>query len=130
MNGTKGTSGHLETGVNGSNGMHNGSKLLWRHPAPMTTPMFKFLEQVNLKYGLQIDSYEELHKWSVEHVGKFWGRAWTFVGIKAKTQASRAVVSYSFKRSCMSADSTIGSRREGAYVSSSGLLRRCNSQLR
>lgn len=91
------TNGHVENGANGTNGIANGingaprsAKMLWRHPAPMSTPMFRFLEHVNQKYGLQLTSYEELHKWSTDHIAKFWGRVWSFVGIRAENQASRA----------------------------------------
>ncbi|KAL1606232.1 hypothetical protein SLS60_003634 [Paraconiothyrium brasiliense] len=78
-------------GTNLSNGHHKAAKLLWRHPSPQSTPMFRFLHSVNQKYGLQLSSYEELHKWSVDHIDKFWGCVWQFVGVRAKTGASRVV---------------------------------------
>ena len=84
--------GDQANGTNGtdlSKGHHKGAKLLWRHPSPKSTPMFQFLDSVNQKYGLQLSNYEELHKWSIDHIDKFWGRVWHFVGVKAKTEASR-----------------------------------------
>ena len=82
--------------ANGTNGadLSNGSssktaKLLWRHPSPRSTPMFRFMDSVNQKYGLQLSNYHELHKWSVDHFDKFWGRVWHFVGVRAATEASR-----------------------------------------
>lgn len=86
MNGIDGDAGHGAIGVNGTS---TASKMLWKHPAPMSTPMFKFMENVNQKYGLQLSSYEELHRWSVDNIGKFWGRVWGFVGVRAEEQASR-----------------------------------------
>lgn len=65
--------------------------MLWKHPSPMSTPMFQFLNHVNQKFGLQLSNYEELHKWSTDHVAKFWGRVWSFVGIKAENQPLRVL---------------------------------------
>ena len=84
--------GDQANGTNGadlSNGPSKGAKLLWRHPTPRSTPMFRFMDSVNQKYGLQLSNYEELHKWSTDNVGKFWGRVWQFVGVRAGKEASR-----------------------------------------
>ncbi|AEO57917.1 hypothetical protein MYCTH_2092688 [Thermothelomyces thermophilus ATCC 42464] len=56
---------------------------LWRHEAPAETPMWRFLEHVNSKYGLSLKDYPDLYKWSVDNVADFWGDVWHFVGIKA-----------------------------------------------
>lgn len=56
---------------------------LWRHPNPTTTEMWKFLEHVNLKYGLQIADYPGLHRWSIDNVGSFWEEVWHFTGIRS-----------------------------------------------
>lgn len=56
---------------------------LWRHPNPTATEMWKFLEHVNSKYGLQISDYPSLHKWSIGNVGSFWEEVWHFTGIKS-----------------------------------------------
>ncbi|MDA8188909.1 MAG: acetoacetate--CoA ligase [Dehalococcoidales bacterium] len=61
------------------------SKLLYtpsdqrRNQANMT----RFIAFVNEKYGLTIDSYAALHKWSVEMIPDFWSTVWEFVQIKA-----------------------------------------------
>lgn len=60
-----------------------GSVELWRHERPTETPMWRFLEHVNSKYGLSLRDYPDLYKWSVENVADFWGEVWHFVGIKA-----------------------------------------------
>ena len=40
-------------------------------------------EQINTKYGEQLESYQQLHQWSVQHYDKFWqevrSRAWRIV---------------------------------------------------
>ncbi|PSN66363.1 acetoacetate-CoA ligase [Corynespora cassiicola Philippines] len=91
MNGTNGHAENGTNGTNGTNGASKGSKLLWTHPAPQSTPMFDFLHNVNQKYGLQLSNYEELHKWSVDNTAKFWGRVWSFVGVRANCQASKVI---------------------------------------
>ncbi|KAE8848322.1 hypothetical protein PTNB85_02165 [Pyrenophora teres f. teres] len=74
MNGT------CTNGTNGSNGTPYGSKLLWEHGSPETTPMHQFLQSVNKTRGLQLSSYKELHQWSIENIDQFWQRTWEFVG--------------------------------------------------
>jgi len=69
-------------GTSGSNGSSSGSKLLWKHRSPETTPMYMFLQSVNKTHGLQLSSYKELHQWSIENIDQFWKRTWDFVGIR------------------------------------------------
>ena len=45
--------------------------------------MWRFLLHVNQKYGLQLNGYPDLYKWSVDNAALFWGEVWHFVGIKA-----------------------------------------------
>jgi hypothetical protein len=108
-------------GTNGINETQQASKMLWRHTDPGTTSMFKFLEHVNAKYGLQLSSYEELQIWSVDHIGKFWGRVWNFVGVKASSQPTRvgiAVKVSSMKKLTVQS----GNRRTGTHVPATSLL--------
>jgi len=44
--------------------------------------MTRFIRFVNERYGLTIDSYDELHNWSVERIPDFWAAIWQFVPIK------------------------------------------------
>lgn len=87
MNGSNGNNGTI--GDEPTNGISKSPKLLWQHPSPGSTPMSQFMHSVNQKYGLQLSSYEELHKWSIDHIDKFWGRVWQFVGVRAHSEASR-----------------------------------------
>lgn len=43
----------------------------------------RFIGLVNKLYGLRIGFYDELYKWSVEHIQDFWAAVWDFVEIKA-----------------------------------------------
>lgn len=56
---------------------------LWRHPDPHSTPLFAFLEHVKNKYGLDIDDYPGLYKWSTQNLSEFWAEVWHFCGIRA-----------------------------------------------
>ncbi|CAE7023741.1 acetoacetyl-synthase [Pyrenophora teres f. teres] len=85
MNGT------CTNGTNGSNGTPYGSKLLWEHGSPETTPMHQFLQSVNKTRGLQLSSYKELHQWSIENIDQFWQRTWEFVGVRHQGTPSSAV---------------------------------------
>lgn len=70
-----------ENGVSSSNGA--AAEVLWRHPDPESTPMWRFIQHVNGKYGLRLEGYPGLYKWSIENVAQFWEEVWHFVGIKA-----------------------------------------------
>lgn len=58
---------------------------LWRHSDPASTPMWRFVQQVNKNQNLAINGYPDLYKWSVDNVSDFWHEVWQFVGIKAST---------------------------------------------
>jgi acetoacetyl-CoA synthetase len=68
--------------VNGiSNGIGKHSKLLWTHPNPDSTRMTEFMRKVNGKYGLQLKTYENLYKWSIDSLSEFWSEVWDFTGV-------------------------------------------------
>lgn len=56
---------------------------LWRHPDPTSTPLWKFVQHVNSKYGLDLKDYPAVYRWSIDNVAEFWEEAWHFVGIRA-----------------------------------------------
>ncbi|MDI6904333.1 MAG: acetoacetate--CoA ligase [Candidatus Bathyarchaeia archaeon] len=43
----------------------------------------RFISFVNKKHGLEVDSYDQLYKWSIENVSEFWEAMWEFGEIKA-----------------------------------------------
>lgn len=87
-----GANGHKDVnGSNGSNGTNGanghapatlGTKL-WSHVSPETTTMASFMKIINEKHEQKLKTYQDLHKWSVENVSKFWGEVWDFTNIKA-----------------------------------------------
>jgi len=55
----------------------------------------RFISLVNKKHGLQINSYEELYKWSIENIPDFWAAMWEFGEIKTSRGYSSVVVDLS-----------------------------------
>jgi len=51
----------------------------------------KFINAVNKKHSLDINSYNDLYKWSVENIQDFWAAMWEFGEIKASRKYSVAV---------------------------------------
>ena len=43
----------------------------------------RFISFVNEKHGLEINSYDELYRWSIEDIQDFWAAMWEFGKIKA-----------------------------------------------
>ncbi|OAA68742.1 AMP-dependent synthetase/ligase [Niveomyces insectorum RCEF 264] len=46
---------------------------LWEHPDPTSTEMYQFMQAVNAKYGLNLQTFPELHAFSVQRRADFWG---------------------------------------------------------
>jgi acetoacetyl-CoA synthetase len=53
--------------------------------------MTKFIDYVNRKYDLQIKSYDDLHRWSVERIPDFWSAIWNFVAIISSRRYAKVV---------------------------------------
>jgi len=61
------------------------NSLLWT-PSPETianTNMQHFIEWVNQQYGLTLEDYAALHRWSVTQTADFWNAIWDFCGVIA-----------------------------------------------
>ncbi|KAL2065849.1 hypothetical protein VTL71DRAFT_3519 [Oculimacula yallundae] len=73
------------TNLTSTNGTAKSSKaMLWMHPDPKSTQLADFLIWVNAKYTLDMSTYEELYRWSIDNIDDFWGEVWKFTGINAK----------------------------------------------
>jgi len=51
----------------------------------------RFIQLVNGKYGLKIDSYRALYDWSTQRTPDFWATMWEFADIKASHQYDEVV---------------------------------------
>lgn len=59
------------------------AKELWRPSAPETTQIYDFMTKVNEKYGLSLNDYDALWKWSVSEPAQFWEEIWHYTKINA-----------------------------------------------
>jgi len=69
------------------------NKLLWKPSEKRIKEanITRFINLVNEKHGLKIDSYDELYDWSIENIPDFWAAAWKFLGIKASRDCDKVV---------------------------------------
>jgi acetoacetyl-CoA synthetase len=51
----------------------------------------RFIQEINTRHSLSLNSYAELYQWSVENIPDFWAAMWDFAGIKASRPYERAV---------------------------------------
>jgi acetoacetyl-CoA synthetase len=51
----------------------------------------RFIDFVNKRHCLAIESYDQLYKWSIENIPDFWGAVWEFSDIKASSQYDTVV---------------------------------------
>ena len=52
------------------------AKILWRPNQINNTHMMKFMDRVNKVYDLDINSYQDLHDWSIKNIPEFWKEIW------------------------------------------------------
>ena len=51
----------------------------------------RFIDRVNARHGLTLDSYAELYQWSVEHIPDFWAEVWDFAEIRSSKPYDKIV---------------------------------------
>jgi acetoacetyl-CoA synthetase len=69
------------------------AKLLWS-PSPQrvhSSNMFHFMQWINARHGQYFTRYDQLHRWSVEHIAGFWESWWHYAGIKASRPFRRVL---------------------------------------
>ena len=69
------------------------SKLLWEPSEERIrqSNMYRFMQQVNDRYGLQLFDYNDLYTWSIDHLEDFWAFFWEFAGIISSEKYSRVI---------------------------------------
>ncbi|MBC8374845.1 MAG: acetoacetate--CoA ligase [FCB group bacterium] len=53
--------------------------------------MTEFRLDMNSKYGLKLNSYDDLYQWSLDHAAEFWSEVWNLGGIISSTEADEVV---------------------------------------
>ena len=54
--------------------------------------LIAFMREVEGKFGLRLDDYDAVHRWSVERPDQFWPAVWDFCGIVASARGERVLV--------------------------------------
>ncbi|OQU97807.1 hypothetical protein CLAIMM_03691 isoform 2 [Cladophialophora immunda] len=60
-------------------------------PPGLETALDDFRSYVNRRYGLQLQTYDDLHAFSVNRLNDFWMAIWRFLDIKASVHPEKAV---------------------------------------
>jgi hypothetical protein len=48
--------------------------------------MWGFKDAINSKYSLNLETYDNLYRWSIENISQFWAETWSFCGVEASQQ--------------------------------------------
>ncbi|MBN2497664.1 MAG: acetoacetate--CoA ligase [Deltaproteobacteria bacterium] len=69
------------------------AKLLWQPTEERVrrTRMYRFMQSVNDKHGLELRSYPDLYRWSIEHIPDFWAEMWELAEIRASAPFEQVV---------------------------------------
>ncbi len=69
------------------------AELLWEPSKSKIekTNMYRFMQDVNDRFGRSFSKYEELYRWSVDNIPDFWAAMWDFAQIKASRKYDRVV---------------------------------------
>ncbi len=65
------------------------AELLWQPVDIEQTPVEKFRLFVNERHGLSLQSFADLHAWSVAEMDSFWVDLWDFSEVRAQTRGER-----------------------------------------
>jgi acetoacetyl-CoA synthetase len=53
--------------------------------------MYRYLNAINEKRGLELEDYDDLYRWSVDNIADFWASVWDFVGVTTSSGYDRVV---------------------------------------
>jgi len=65
-------------------------KALWIPDAELSasSEMAKYMRYININYGKSFSDYQELYRWSVDHIAEFWESLWEYFDIIASAPYS------------------------------------------
>ena len=69
------------------------SKVMWTPSATQIQEarVTQFRQSINGKYGINLDTYDDLYQWSLDHAKDFWSEIWQLGDIIASTEATQVV---------------------------------------
>ncbi|KAI0209074.1 Acetoacetyl-CoA synthetase [Lamellibrachia satsuma] len=66
-------------------------KCMWRPDQSKQTRQDVFRKRINNNFGLKLETYEDLYKWSVSNYPEFWEELWQFCGLKFSQQYEEVI---------------------------------------
>jgi acetoacetyl-CoA synthetase len=68
-------------------------RLLWQpsEQKVKSSNMYRFMKAVNERFGQDFTEYEDLYRWSVEHLPQFWTLLWEFAGVIASASYEQVI---------------------------------------
>ncbi|MEM0353369.1 MAG: acetoacetate--CoA ligase [Archaeoglobaceae archaeon] len=68
-------------------------ELLWKPSEEIVrnANITKFVEYVNQRFGVNLQNYWDLYKWSVENIPDFWSAIWDFCGVVCSERFTKVV---------------------------------------
>jgi acetoacetyl-CoA synthetase len=73
--------------------VENMNQILWSPTQDQinATQMDTFRNQVNIRFNLDLNSYQNLHEWSVTHISDFWKAIWGYMAIEFSSDYAQVV---------------------------------------
>jgi acetoacetyl-CoA synthetase len=65
--------------------------LMWRPESVKDHQLTILRQQINDEHGIELKDYHDLHKWSCDNYGLFWGHVWDFCGVVASVKPDKVV---------------------------------------
>ncbi|KAM5358690.1 hypothetical protein ACJZ2D_015081 [Fusarium nematophilum] len=62
---------------------------IWKHPHPRATRLDAFRRDINRTYKVDLKTYEQLHRWSVDNLEAFCKEIWVFCGMVSSVSPER-----------------------------------------
>ena len=54
---------------------------LFSLPSAANSPTHRFRQHINVKYGLSLQSYDDLYRWSTSEFDAFWSQVWDWTDV-------------------------------------------------
>lgn len=67
---------------NSNDGDFEIAKELWRPTSPQSTRIHQFKSEMNQKFGLSLETYNDLWQWSINEPARFWEEVARFTEVK------------------------------------------------
>ncbi|XP_067650701.1 acetoacetyl-CoA synthetase-like [Haliotis asinina] len=69
----------------------NTPRVMWTPDRSKPTKMDRLRKSINEKYGVNLETYQQFHRWSCDHYAAFWEEVWKFTGVISSTPYKQVV---------------------------------------